>query len=184
METSTKSSRRSLIRTAAKLAIAAPIALTILPAVAAADGDDHGDPEDRGRGRKLGLLCRPGGDVNAANIQNGMSLVPVSQVNGGANSNDFNASSPGSDALAGGGAVAVAGNHQVLVMLQGGVGNSTYDVQFVRLHDDGREDLGSFTTDANGNFNGAAPNALGATNRVGAFVLIRNGADEYVSAWA
>ncbi len=183
METLSRASRRSLMKTAAKLAVAAPIALTVLPAVAAADGDD-GQGDDHGRGRKLGLLCRPGAVANTANIQNGMMLVPVSQVNGGTGGGDFAASNPGSDALASGGAIAVADNHQVMVMLRGAVGNSSYDVQFVRLNDHGREDLGSLTTDVNGNFNGTAPNVLGGTNRVGGFVLIRNGSDEYVSAWA
>jgi hypothetical protein len=71
----------------------------------------------------------------------------------------------------------------VFVALRGAVANAGYDVQLVRLHDDGREDLGTITTDTNGTFNGMTPNALGGSNRVGAFVLMRAGADEYVTAW-
>jgi hypothetical protein len=173
-----------MMSAAAKLAIAAPLALSIMPGIAAADGGDHGDDDRddrRGRGRALGLFCRPG-TVNTTNFAGSLNLVPVNSVNGGANSGDFNASSPGSDSL-GSGAIAVNDSKQVLVMLRGAPANTSYDVQFVRLHDDGREDLGSFTTDANGNFNGAAPTALGGSNRVGGFVLIRNGSDEYVSSW-
>lgn len=185
----TKRSRRSIMKAAATLAVAGPLALTILPGIAAAKDDHDGEDDDgppganRGRGRKLGLLCRPG-TVNAANIENSLSLVPVSTVNGGTGGGDFTATNPGSDALAVGGAIAVSDAKQVLVMLRGAVGNAQYDVQFVRLHDGGREDLGSFTTDVNGNFNGAAPNALGGSNRAGGFVLIRGGSDEYVSSWA
>ncbi|HLG72209.1 MAG TPA: hypothetical protein VK009_17465 [Chloroflexota bacterium] len=179
-----RTSRRAMMSAAAKFAIAAPLAISILPGVAAADGDDHDDGDDRrGRGRALGLFCRPGaGGTSNTSFAGGLNLVPVASVNGGANSGDFNATNPGSDGL-GSGAIAVNDSKQVLVMLRGAPANTSYDVQFVRLHDNGREDLGSFTTDANGNFNGAAPNALGGTNRAGGFVLIRNGSDEYVSTW-
>ena len=74
------------------------------------------------------------------------------------------------------------GNGQVFVALQGAPANQGYDVQFERLNDHGREDLGTVTTDGNGNFNGMTPNGLGGNgNRVGSFVLIRNGQDQFVS---
>ena len=183
----TNDSRRALLRTAAKLAVVTPLALAILPGVAAAkdheDGDEDGD-ERHGRGRALGLNCAPNNQVapqfNGA--RSALPLVGVGSVNGGTSGGDFTATSPGSDAL-GAGEVFVNDAKQVLVALRGAVANAGYDVQFVRLHDDGREDLGTITTDTNGNFNGLTPNAFGGTSRVGAFVLIRSGADEYVTAW-
>ena len=189
-ETLGQTSRRSLMRTAAKLAVAAPLALAIVPGVAFAkdhedgdtDADDQGDDRDHGpRGRALGVNCRP--DVNFGPQFNGTSTsLPLVMVNTATNGGDFAANAPGGDALSSG-AVFVNGSKQVFVALRGAVANAGYDVQFVRLHDDGREDLGTITTDTNGNFNGMTPNALGGGNRVGAFVLIRGGADMYVSAW-
>lgn len=173
------------MRTAAKLAVAAPLALAIVPGVAFADNDQGNDQDDgrrgRGRGRALGINCAP--NVNAGFQFNGaiaaLPLVAVSSANTGG---DFAANNPGNDGLASS-AVFVNSAKQVFVVLRGAVANAGYDVQFVRLHDDGREDLGTITTDTNGNFNGTAPNALGGGSRAGAFVLIRSGADEYVSAW-
>jgi hypothetical protein len=180
-------SRRGLIRTAAKLAVAAPLALAIVPGVAfAKDHDDDIDDDNDGRhgprGRALGINCRP--NANLGDQFNGASTsLPLVGVGAANNGGDFAANSAGNDGL-GSGAVLVNGSRQVVVLLRGAVANAGYDVQFVRLHDDGREDLGTITTDTNGNFNGNAPNTLGGGgSRVGAFVLIRNGADEYVSAW-
>ncbi len=178
-------SRRGLIRTAAKLAVAAPLALAIVPGVAfAKDGDDQGDDDDdrRGpRGRALGINCRP--NATFGNQFNGASnSLPLVMVNTATTAGDFAATNPGADGLSSG-AVFVNGSRQVVVLLRGAVANAGYDVQFVRLHDDVREDLGTITTDTNGNFNGNAPNTLGGGNRVGAFVLIHSGQDMYVSAW-
>ena len=178
-------SRRGLIRTAAKLAFAAPLALAIVPGVAFAkdhDDDDDDDDDRRGpRGRALGVNCRP--NVNFGNQFTGASTsLPLVGVGAANNGGDVAANAPGADGI-GSGAVFVNGSRQVAVLLRGAVANAGYDVQFVRLHDDGREDLGTITTDTSGNFNGNAPNTLGGGSRVGAFVLIRNGSDEYVSAW-
>jgi hypothetical protein len=177
-------SRRRLIGAAGKLALVAPLALAAIhPASALADGDDDDDRDDHGKGHKFGLLgrdCSIAGVPNFRGAATALPLVPVGQVNGGTSGGDFGANNPGSDGLSAG-EVMVNSNHQVFVALRGAAANSGYDVQFVRLNDHGREDLGSFTTDGNGNFNGMTPNALGGTNRVGAFVLIRSGADEYVS---
>jgi len=177
-------SRRSLVRTAAKLALAAPLALAVLPGVAAAkDHEDGGDDGDDGRrGRALGLNCAPNTTNNNNQFNGAMSGLPLVGVASASTGGDFAATSGGTDALSAG-EVFVNSAKQVFVALRGAVANAGYDVQFVRLHDDGREDLGTITTDTNGNFNGNAPNALGSGNRVGAFVLIRGGSDEYVSAW-
>jgi hypothetical protein len=184
-------SRRTLMRTAAKLAVVTPLALAILPGVASAkdhgDNDNDGDDQQgpgHGRGRALGLNCAPNANVGPQfnGARSALPLVGVGSVNGGTGGGDFTASNPGSDGL-GAGEVFVNDAKQVFVGLRGAVANAGYDVQFVRLHDDGREDLGTITTDTNGTFNGTAPNALGGGNRVGAFVLIRGGADEYVTTW-
>jgi hypothetical protein len=180
-------SRRGLIGTAAKLALSAPLALAALqPASALAWGgnnDDQGEDHDD-RGHRFGLIGRECSAGSFAGFQGGgtaFPLVPVGQVNGGTGGGDFGASNPGSDGL-GAGEVMVNGNHQVFLALRGAAANAGYDVQFERLNDHGREDLGGINTDGNGNFMGMTPNVLGGTNRVGAFVLIRSGADEYVSS--
>ncbi|MFI5266849.1 MAG: hypothetical protein ACHQ7M_05660 [Chloroflexota bacterium] len=184
-------SRRALMRTVAKLAVVTPLALAVLPGVASAkdhgdgDGDDQGgDRDGHGRGRALGLNCAPNANVGQQfnGARSALPLVGVGSVNGGAGGGDFTATSPGSDGLSAG-EVFVNDAKQVFVALRGAMANAGYDVQFVRLHDDGREDLGTITTDTNGAFNGTAPNALGGGNRAGAFVLIRSGSDEYVTTW-
>jgi len=92
------------------------------------------------------------------------------------------AGNAGSDNLAVGVVQWNGGNAQVFVALQNAAANSGYDVQFERLNDHGREDLGTINTDGNGNFSGGAPNGLGGNgNRVGTFVLIHNGQDEFVA---
>jgi hypothetical protein len=49
------------------------------------------------------------------------------------------------------------------------------------MNDHGREDLGTVNTDGSGNFSGNTPNGLGGNgNRIGTFVLIRNGQDQFV----
>ncbi len=104
-------------------------------------------------------------------------------MNGGTGGGDFAANNPGGDGLAAGMVQWGGGNTQALVALQSAAANSGYDVQFERFNDHGREDLGTITTDGNGNFSGATPNGLGGNGiRVGTFVLIRNGQDQYVAA--
>ncbi|MBO0882939.1 MAG: hypothetical protein J2P17_21900, partial [Mycobacterium sp.] len=72
-------------------------------------------------------------------------------------------------------------NNKAFVTLRGAAANAGYDVAFERLNDHGREDLGTITTDGNGNFSGSTPNAFGGNGqRVGTFVLNRGGQDQYV----
>lgn len=183
-------SRRSLMSAAAKLAITAPLALAVLPSVALADGDDQGeDNDDRKRGNRFGQIGRECTVAGVAGFQRGamaLPLVPVSQVNGGTGGSDFQSGNVANpvDPL-GTGEIMVNGNHQVSVAVRGAMANTQYDVRFERLWDHDRsEDPGGFTTDGNGNFAGVLGSALSGTNRVGCFVVTRNGgADEYISTW-
>jgi hypothetical protein len=155
---------------------------SLWPGLTLADQDDgNGDGNGQGNGRG-----RPGGFPFPFSQQPGnggltMRLVQVSQSNGGTGG-DFPASSPGSDALSSGQIAWSGGNNGALVTLRGAVANSGYDVAFERLNDHGREDMGTITTDGNGNFSGATPTGLGGNgSRVGTFVLNRGGMDQYVA---
>jgi hypothetical protein len=113
----------------------------------------------------------------------GLTLVTVGSVNGGTGG-DFVANSPGGDSLSSG--VVMTGSDSdsgavVNVVLPGAQASATYDVQFERFNDHGREDLGQISTDGSGNYQGNTPTALSGTHRVGAFVLIRDGHDQYVT---
>jgi hypothetical protein len=130
--------------------------------------DNHNDNHDENNGNGNG------------NGSFRIRLVRVSDVNGGTGGSDFTASNPGTDSLEQGD-VAHSDSNVVHVHLQGAQGSSTYDVQFERLQDHGREDLGNITTNSSGNFNGSTPNGLGS-NRVGVIVLSRGGQDQFVSA--
>jgi hypothetical protein len=153
----------------------------LLPGIGLADenendqgDDDHGNPHGR----------PPGQQRQASQTISGTShlrLIPVSQVNGGSQGGDFSTGSTGGDALSSGDVAFSGGNSTIMVVLRGAVANSGYDVQFQRLNDHGREDLGTVTTDGNGNFTGQTPNALGGNGqRAGTFVLNRAGQDQYV----
>ena len=182
-------SRRVLVRMGAGVAALA----ALWPATALADGDD-----DRRRG--FGPQGRPftgfpfgprpfvrpfpqmTTGVGSANGAVTLRLAPVGQINGGTGG-DFPANNPGGDGLGAGAVQWAGGNGQVFVALQGAAASQGYDVQFERFNDHGREDLGTVATDGNGNFSGATPSGLGGNGiRIGTFVLIRNGQDQYVAA--
>jgi hypothetical protein len=129
------------------------------------NNDDQGD-EDNGNGNGNGGFK--------------VRLVRVSEVNGGTGGSDFTASNPGTDLLEQGD-VAHSDSNGVHVHLHGAQASSTYDVQFERLQDHGREDLGNISTNGSGNANATTPNGLGS-NRVGVIVLTRGGQDQFVSA--
>ena len=157
---------------------------SLLPGLTYADQDDGGGQGDDGRGTPRGRPFtgipfgqQPRADQSAFRS---MRLVPVNQVNGGSGG-DFPASNPGSDPLSSGEIGFAGGNNAAFVTLRGAVANSGYDVAFERLNDHGREDLGTVTTDGNGNFSGSTPNGVGGNGqRVGTFVLNRGGQDQYV----
>jgi hypothetical protein len=174
-------SRRGLLGKGLTVALAASAALAALPAGAAlaagpADGPGRGpgpgpDPDDGGppppRGRSPMCYAAP--------------LCRVSSVSGA----DFAPNSPGSDPLRAGEIRVFRRpsdqNVEVYLRLAGAVANTAYDVQFEHCNDHGREDLGSLTTDGRGNCSGKLPNTLSGSDRVGVFVVIHNGSDEFVS---
>ena len=148
--------------------------IAMAPFVAFADDDQNDNNDDNGN--------HNGEDNNGNGNGNGGSrvrLLRVSDVNNGTGGSDFSANNPGNDPLESG-EVTHSDSNGVHVHLKGAQGSSTYDVQFERLQDRGREDLGNVSTDSHGNVNATTPNGLGS-NRVGVIVLIRNGQDEFVS---
>ncbi len=90
---------------------------------------------------------------------------------------DFVATSAGTDPLDRG-RLQVEGD-RVEIRLRRARPNSTYLVQFA--HGGSRDSLGDIKTDAEGDFEGTAPQALPGENRVGFFVLSRGGGDHFVS---
>ncbi len=130
-------------------------------------------------------FARPGQDDNSGpNGASTMRLVTVGAVNGGSGGSDFSGNNPGGDGLQDGMVAADTNSRRVFVALRGAVNNTSYDVQFERFQDHNREDLGSVNTDDDGNFFGNTPNNLGGGNRVGTFVLTRNGNDQYAATLA
>jgi hypothetical protein len=159
----------------------------LLPGVGLADNDqnDQDDRGDNGRGNPRGrpFVGFPFGQQGEPLLNTShLRLIPVSQINGGTNGSDFSTSSTGGDPLRSGDVGFTGGNDTIMIALRGAVANSGYDVQFERLHDNQREDLGTVTTDANGNFVGRTPNGLGGNGqRAGTFVLNRAGQDQYLA---
>jgi len=194
-------SRRTLLARIARLSmVAAPAALLMFgPATASAeergryrrDGADGQDGFPFGQG---GSPFGPGSPFsrqdNAQQDDGGrrggsfLTLVTVGSVNGGTGGGDFGANNPGGDALTSGSLGINDSDHRVFVDVRGATANASYDVVFVRLNDHAREDLGSISTGDRGEFSGAAPNALSANQRVGTFVLARNGQDQFVTVFA
>ncbi|MBV9579090.1 MAG: hypothetical protein JO057_10915 [Chloroflexi bacterium] len=188
------SRRSALLRIARLSAVAAPLTIALLaPAAASAQERRRGSPgfpfgfpgqpDGQGQGQGQGGPAPDQGQSGDGfgRLAGRLALTQVSQVNGGTGGSDFSANNPGGDPLSFGALALNPDNRQVFVSLRGAATGVPYDVQFERLQDHGREDLGSVTTDGNGNVDGMAPNALGGSHRVGAFVLIRNGQDQYVT---
>ena len=185
---SASSSRRKLLTRLATLSLTVGglIGLSTQSAAAQGGAPDRPDwqnawPDGRGWPGQRALAVPGIGDFDPSRASNLQTLVSVNSVNGGS---DFGANNGGSDGLSLGMLAFDGNSRRVWLALRGAQANSSYDVQFVRLQDHGREDLGQVTTDGGGNFVGSAPNTLGGGDRVGAFVIIRNGQDEYVSALA
>lgn len=132
-----------------------------------------------------GAFPTPGGDGRGRfGGMTALTLVTVGSVNGGTGG-DFGANSPGSDSLSSGAVMTGSDSDATVnVFLRGAQASATYDVEFVRFNDHGREDLGQISTDSNGNYQGNTPRAISGAHRVGAFVLIRDGHDQYVTEFS
>jgi hypothetical protein len=188
--------RRGGIASSLKLAVSAPAALAALgvrTAFADHDDDDHDDDDHDGHEQK--------NHQNAPLKRTGSFVAALSRLTDVASADFVGTSAPSDlntlDPLTGGRVAVTRGNGDgsstVSVDLTGAAKSVQYLVQFVRLRDQGRENLGgtsasnlssTITTDANGRFRGhagALPQS-GGKNRVGVFVLSRNGVDQYVTA--
>ncbi|MGH2353379.1 MAG: hypothetical protein ACRDI2_18170 [Chloroflexota bacterium] len=107
-------------------------------------------------------------------------------------SGDFDKANQGGDPLDRGGlGVLRAEGDQagtVFVRLRGAAQNATYAVIFARFNDKGRETIGQVTTDGDGDFGGQVAAAgggngrLSGDNRVGIFVLTRDGKDQFITS--
>jgi len=180
-------SRRGILTKGMKLAFAAPAVLVALQggvALAArpdSDPDNDGDGNSQGRGRAKHQPNLPGGPRGAVS-------VPLCRVPDVQNGNDY-PSNGGSNSLTSGEVRVTRGENgnadRVWVSLRGASPNTAYDVNFVRFNDHGREDLQSLTTDGGGNVSGFTPVALSGTStkRVGVFVLIAGGQDQFVTCF-
>jgi len=172
-----KESGGLLRRKGLKLAFTAPAVLAALHAgVASADGshsdDDHSDDDnDDGRSGQFGR------------IQNAFVTLPLSRV-GDTSGGDFGGSN--TDALTRGWVQVRGvngGSSQVFVSITGSdQHNATYKLQFYHANDNGREDIGTFTTNSNGNFQGQVGTPLSNHHRVGVFVIQRDNTDRYVTS--
>ncbi|MBV9355107.1 MAG: hypothetical protein JO023_06215 [Chloroflexi bacterium] len=182
--------RRALLKRLGAASLAVGAVGAFLPQAAAAQGrpDPRPDWPDFPRGWPVPFvsrnLARPGQEDDGPNGASTMRLVTVGAVNGGSGGSDFSGNNPGGDGLQAGMVAADTNSRRVFVMLRGAVNNTSYDVQFERFQDHNREDLGSVNTDDQGNFFGNTPNDLGGSNRVGTFVLTRNGNDQFAAALA
>ncbi len=190
--TTAPGSRRELLKLLGAASVAVGAVAALLPQAAAAQGrpDVRPDWPDFPRGWPVPFVsrnvARPGQDDNdgGPNGASTMRLVTVGAVNGGSGGSDFSGNNPGGDGLQAGMVAADTNSRRVFVMLRGAVNNTSYDVQFERFQDHNREDLGSVNTDDQGNFFGNTPNDLGGGNRVGTFVLTRNGNDQFAATLA
>ncbi len=145
-----RTSRRRLLQTGAKLAFVAPVVpLALQGGVALARS-----PTPR-RTSFRADLCR------------------VSKTA----ATDFVGTSPGTDPLDRG-RVQVESD-RVEVRLRRARPDSTYKTEFA--HGGSRDNLGTIATDDRGDFEGTAPMALPGNDRVGFFVLSREGGDQFVS---
>jgi hypothetical protein len=186
--TTEPASRRALLKRLGAASVAVGAVAALLPQAAAAQGrpDPRPDWPDFPHGWPAPFVsrnfARPGLDEGGG--ASTMRLVTVGAVNGGSAGSDFSGSNPGGDGLQGGMVAADTDSRRVFVLLRGAVNNTSYDVQFERFQDHNREDLGSVNTDDDGNFFGNTPNDLDGGNRVGTFVLTRNGNDQFAATLA
>jgi hypothetical protein len=203
--------RRKGFRTGLRAAAAGAAALAALPAgtAAADDWDDLADVRASARARALEVreeaLQRLRGRLAELEERwNDRDLIPdnaglsaarlerVVDVNG----DDFDRGSDpqNRDPLAWGIVRLVRGgpdeDARIHVILDRAAGNATYEVVFLGIRDN-RVGLGWVRTNPSGNFDGPArsnqdntgdPRRLGGGNRVGVFVLTRDGKDQFVAA--
>ena len=188
-----------------RLAAAGTAALAALPLGAAAAGNDD-DDDRRRRGQERAIEAREealrrfrerlddrrGELAGVTGVGGAMRLVAVADV-------------PGSDYPGGGdganrdsltrGAIRLLresnNDARINVSLDGAAANATYELLFYKFNDKGRDRVGWVRTNGNGDFDGLARSnqdnsgdvvRFGGGNRVGVFVLNRDGRDRFVTS--
>jgi hypothetical protein len=187
-----------------RLAAAGSAALAALPLGVAAASNDGDDRRRRGLERAIEareealrrfrerLDDRRGELAGVTGVGGAMRLVAVADV-------------PGSDYPGGGdganrdsltrGAIRLLresnNDARINVSLDGAAANATYELIFYKFNDKGRDRVGWVRTNGNGDFDGLARSnqdntgdavRFGGGNRVGVFVLNRDGRDRFVTA--
>jgi hypothetical protein len=186
-----------------RLAAAGTAALAALPLGTAAADNDRDDDDRRLRGLEQALENREealrrlrerfddrrGELTGLTGIGQALRLFRVNDVNG----DDFDrgADPQNRDPLARGAIRLLResnGDSRIHVLLDGAAANATYEVVFVGIRDN-RVGLGWVRTNGDGDFEGLSrsnqdntgdPRRLGGGNRVGVFVLTRDGRDQFV----
>jgi hypothetical protein len=202
-------SRRRGIGAGLKLAAVVPAILAALPLGTAAAGDDS-DRRNRGRDDRdddIRDRLREREDELRRRLDDLRGNQPFRGIRGGqglrllkvadADGNDFDkGNAAGSqDGLDQGSVRVLRANGdasgRVMVRLARAQANAVYEVFFLRLRG-GRDRIGQLTTNGNGNFDGLVrsgsnnsgnPGRLGGNNRVGVFVLTRDGKDQFVTGF-
>jgi hypothetical protein len=202
-------SRRRGIGAGLKLAAIAPAVLVALPLGTAA-ADDDSDRRGRGRGRDDGRIddmlerlrereaelrrrLEDRRDDRPIGGGQGLRLLKMSDADG----NDIDkGNAAGSQDRLDQGVVRVAresgdASGRVTVALVRAQANAVYEVFFLRMKG-GRDRIGQLTTNGEGNFGGLVrsgsnntgdPGRLGGNNRIGIFILTRDGKDQFVSGY-
>jgi hypothetical protein len=194
-ETTAGKTRRRGFGTGMKLALAAPMALGMAPAVAAADegnGREQGRPAwqrlqaQRERRQARRPFARP---------WSAQHLCRLADVSG----DDFDKwnATASQDALRRGVLFVSRGQDdtsgRVFLVLAGAAPGATYEVFFVRARNmRERERIGQVTTNGDGDFRGLVrtgagnsgdPGRLGGSRRVGLFAVTRDGKDQFVTCF-
>ena len=203
-ETAKNGTRRRGFGAGLRLAAAGTAALAALPLGSAAAGNDDDDCRRRGQDRAIEareealrrfrerLDDRRGELTGLTGIGRAMRLVRVNDVNGA----DFDRGSDpqNRDALSRGAIRLLRERNndaRINVSLDGAAANATYDLLFYKFNDKGRDHIGWVRTNGNGDFNGLARSnqdnsgdavRFGGGNRVGVFVLNRDGRDRFVTS--
>ncbi len=190
---SADTTRRGLLRRGLALAVAAPALLSALHAAPAwANDDDHDDDDDDVR-KQRGRDLRPNDDdddnddddarLARVGVQLGRFSAGLCRV---ADASGFSATSAGTDTLTAG-RVRLVGRQnnpdddKIAVVLHGAPAGATYEVWFAPASGS-RESLGNVgPTRDRGNLLALTPKPLAGAHRVGVFVLVRDGHDEFVS---
>ena len=176
------STRRSVLRRGAVVALGTAALVSALPLTTYADDGDN-DKDDK---------PHPPAPPRGPAARRNTFMSDVSTVAQTAASGDFASGNPGTDPLRDGRLhlhhATSTTEGKLEVELNGAAPNVSYDVTFWPLAaGKARESLGTIgPTNKDGNLHAQTPSALNGTNRLGVFVIVRHdgteaGKDEFVS---